>query len=61
MRTDGRDASRFARRPATPAIDHEAHGPVSALVQLATWLGRLWGERADKARGQLILESRRWL
>ena len=61
MRTDGSDASRFVPRAATPVIDHEAHGPVSALVRLAVWLGRLWGERADKARGQLILESRRWL
>jgi len=61
MRTDGHDASRFVPRSAMPAIDHEAHGPVSALVQLTAWLGRLWGERADKARGQLILESRRWL
>ena len=44
-----------------PAIDHEAHGPVSALVQLTAWLGRRWRERADQACGQLILESRRWL
>jgi len=51
MRTDGHDASRFVPRGAMPAIDHEANGPISALVQLTTWLGRLWGERADKARG----------
>ena len=61
MRTDGRDASRFVPRSAMPSIDHEAHGPVSALVQLTAWLGRLWGERADHAQRQLILQSRRWL
>lgn len=61
MRTDGHDASRFVPRGALPAIDHEANGPISALVRLTAWLGRRWGERADKARGQLILESRRWL
>ncbi len=61
MRTDSHDASRFVPRGAMPAIDPEANGPVSALVQLTAWLGRRWGERADKARGQLIRESRRWL
>ena len=58
MRTDGHDTSRFALRSPLPAIDHEANGPISALVQLTAWLGRLRGERADKAGGQLILESR---
>ena len=61
MRTDDHHTSRFVPRGAMPAIDHEAHGPVSALVQLTAWLGRRWRERADQARGQLILESRRWL
>ena len=61
MRTDGRDRSRFAPRAALPAIDHEADGPVSALVRLTTWLGRVWREHAGKARGRLILESRHWL
>ena len=61
MRTDGRDSSRFIARGAFPAIDHEANGPISALVRLAAWVQRRWRERADLARGQLILESRRWL
>ncbi len=50
MRSDGHDRSRFARRVTLPAIDHEANGPISAFVQLTAWLGRLWGERAAKAR-----------
>ncbi len=41
MRTDGHDVSRFAPRGALPAIDHEASGPISALVRLmarfASW------------------------
>ena len=62
MRSDGHDRSRFAARVTKmPAIDHEANGPVSALVRLTMWLGKLWGDRADRARGQLILEGRRWL
>ena len=50
MRNDGHDHSRFASSRALPAIDHEANGPISAFVQLTAWLGRLWGERAAKAR-----------
>lgn len=37
MRTDGHDVSRFAPRSAMPVIDHEANGPLSALVRLAAW------------------------
>ncbi|WP_448171467.1 hypothetical protein [Rhizobacter fulvus] len=37
MRTDGHDTSRFAPRSRLPAIDHEANGPISALVRLAAW------------------------
>jgi|GEM_PF-3920272 len=61
MRSDVPDRSPLVPRAAMPAIDHEANGPISALVRLTIWLGRAWGERADKARGQLMLESRRWL
>jgi len=53
MRSDGLGHSRFAgqaERMSLPAIDHEANGPISALVRLTAWLGRLWDERADKAR-----------
>jgi hypothetical protein len=61
MRSDGHDSSRFVPRAPMPAIDHEANGPISALVQLTAWLGRRWGAHADRARGQLILQGRRWL
>jgi hypothetical protein len=58
MRTDGHDVSRFARRTAMPAIDHEANGPISALVRLATWLGSLRTAPVAKPRGPLALTSR---
>ena len=58
MRTDGHDVSRFAPRAAMPAIDHEANGPISALVRLTTWLGSLRTARADKRHGPLALTSR---
>ncbi|MES3014377.1 MAG: hypothetical protein V4750_11725 [Pseudomonadota bacterium] len=45
MRSDGHDMPRFLPRAAMPAVDHEAHDPISAFVQLTAWLGRLWGER----------------
>lgn len=48
MRNDGNDPSRFAARVTMPAIDHEANGPVSALVRLTAWLGRLWSQRAAR-------------
>ena len=44
-----------------PAIDHEAGGPLSVLVRAIRWATRVWGERAQKARSQLIAQSRRWL
>jgi hypothetical protein len=37
MGTDGHDVSRFAPRRALPAIDHQANGPISALVRLVAW------------------------
>ena len=43
MRTDGHDVSRFAPRSTLPAIDHEAHGPISTLMRLVSWLGRWRG------------------
>lgn len=62
MRNDGHDRSRFlAALSAMPAIDHEANGPLSALVRAITWAVRAWRERAERARGQLMLEGRRWL
>ena len=49
MRTDGHDVSRFAPRTAPripmPAVDHEAHGPISALLRLISWLGRWRGSQ----------------
>jgi len=63
MRTDGHNATRVAPHGAMPPIDHEAVGPVSALVRLTRWLGRQWGEYVAVTRlhAQLMLESRRWL
>jgi len=42
MRSDGHSRSNLLAHGTMPAIDHEAEGPISALVQLTTWLGRLW-------------------
>lgn len=42
-----------------PAIDHEAGGPLSVLVRAVMWATRLWGERADRARTQLMSRGRR--
>jgi hypothetical protein len=41
MRTDGRDLPRFAM----PAVDHEAGGPLSALVRALTWVVLAWRGR----------------
>lgn len=43
MRTDGHDQTRFAARMPLPPIDHEAHGPISTLMRLVSWLGRWRG------------------
>ena len=51
MRSDGRDTPRLVPRRVLPAVDHEANAPISAPVQLAAWLGRLRGGRADEAAG----------
>ena len=52
MRSNGRDASHSVLRSTMPAIDHEANGPLSALVQLTAWLGRLWNARAVRVRAR---------
>jgi hypothetical protein len=46
MKTDGHDVSRFAPRGAMPPVDHEASGPISALVRLAAWFASWRASRA---------------
>ena len=48
MRADRRERSLRAARAALPAVDHEAHGPLSLLVRLAMWLS---ARRRAPARG----------
>ncbi len=61
MRTDGHDVSRFVPRAAVPPIDHEANGPISALVRALSWAVRAWRGRTSPARDPLLVPSRRWL